>query len=258
MAIMIVGVALIALGFIGTILGNLIKAAVSRQRERLADASGVQFTRNPSGLAGALKRIGALEFGSRLQSPNAVEASHLYFAEGVWSGFARLWATHPPLPDRIRELAGTSGRASSAAKIRVYGAPQLRYASLARLADRCAVVFSAVAYAGNEEADAQRAFHAAANCVPELKIALQPREMSDLGALQQRSGTYSVLRRTLRGRVIQACAAAISADGRTTLQEAELLRGIADLLGCSMPPLLSGEVTRKNGEVTSTSQIGVA
>ena len=58
--------ALIALGFIGTLLGNLIKAAVSRQRERFPDASGVQFTRNPLGLAGALKRIGALEFGSKL------------------------------------------------------------------------------------------------------------------------------------------------------------------------------------------------
>ncbi len=104
LVMIIVGVALIALGFIGTLLGNLIKAAVSRQRERLADASGVQFTRNPMGLAGALKRIGALELGSRLQSPNAAEASHLYFAEGVWSGLARMWATHPPLDERIREL----------------------------------------------------------------------------------------------------------------------------------------------------------
>ena len=104
LALILVGVALIALGFIGTLLGNLIKAAVSRQRERLADASGVQFTRNPFGLAGALKRIGALEYGSKLRSPNASEASHLYFAEGVWSGFARLWATHPPLAERIREL----------------------------------------------------------------------------------------------------------------------------------------------------------
>ena len=80
--------------------GNLIKAAVSRQREFLADASAVQFTRNPEGIAGALKRIGAAVFGSKLVSPRAAEASHMYFAEGVSS----LFATHPPLAERIRRL----------------------------------------------------------------------------------------------------------------------------------------------------------
>ena len=104
MAIMLIGLALIVIGFIGTFLGNLIKAAISRQRERLADASGVQFTRNPAGLAGALKRIGALEMGSQLQAPNAAQASHIFFAEGVWKNMAGLWSSHPPLADRIREL----------------------------------------------------------------------------------------------------------------------------------------------------------
>ena len=80
--------------------GNLIKAAVSRQREFLADASAVQFTRNPEGIAGALKRIGAAVFGSKLISPRAAEASHMYFAEGV----ASLFATHPPLNIRIRGI----------------------------------------------------------------------------------------------------------------------------------------------------------
>jgi uncharacterized tellurite resistance protein B-like protein len=78
--------------------GNLIKAAVSRQREFLADASAVQFTRNPEGIAGALKRIGGAVFGSKLISPRAAEASHMYFAEGI----ASLFATHPPLDVRIR------------------------------------------------------------------------------------------------------------------------------------------------------------
>jgi hypothetical protein len=73
---------------------------VSRQREFLADASAVQFTRNPEGIAGALKRIGAAVFGSKLVSPRAAEASHMYFAQGI-SG---LFATHPPLEERIRRL----------------------------------------------------------------------------------------------------------------------------------------------------------
>lgn len=99
-----VGLALMLIGFLGTFFGNLIKAAVSRQREYLADASAVQFTRNPAGIAGALKRIGAYVSGSRLKSLNAAELSHMYFSQGVWEGFTGLMATHPPLEKRIRQL----------------------------------------------------------------------------------------------------------------------------------------------------------
>ncbi len=95
-----IGLALMVIGFLGLLFGNLIKAAVSRQREFLADASAVQFTRNPEGIAGALKRIGAAVFGSKLISPRAAEASHMYFAEGISS----LFATHPPLDVRIRRI----------------------------------------------------------------------------------------------------------------------------------------------------------
>lgn len=102
--IFVVGIALIVLGAIGTLIGGLIKAAVSRQREYLADASAVQFTRNPIGLAGALKRIGAAISGSQLRAPNAAEASHMYFSQGVWEGFTGLMATHPPLRKRILAL----------------------------------------------------------------------------------------------------------------------------------------------------------
>jgi Zn-dependent protease with chaperone function len=98
------GLALMLLGLLGTILGNLIKAAVSRQREYLADASAVQFTRNPEGIAGALKRIGGSVVGSRLASANAAELSHMYFSKGVFEGFTGLLATHPPLEKRIRAL----------------------------------------------------------------------------------------------------------------------------------------------------------
>ncbi|HEY3395714.1 MAG TPA: M48 family metallopeptidase [Lacipirellulaceae bacterium] len=98
--LLLIGLAFMVLGFLGVFFGNLIKAAISRQREFLADASAVQFTRNPEGIAGALKRIGAAAFGSKLVSPTAAEASHMYFA----SGLSSLFATHPPLEERIRRL----------------------------------------------------------------------------------------------------------------------------------------------------------
>jgi Zn-dependent protease with chaperone function len=102
----LLGLALIIIGWIGVLFGRLIQAAVSRQREFLADASAVQFTRNPGGLAGALKKIGGLGEGSKLQSPRAEEASHLFFANGLKSSFFG-FATHPPLAERIRALDPT-------------------------------------------------------------------------------------------------------------------------------------------------------
>ena len=98
--LLVIGLAFMVIGFLGLFLGNLIKAAASRQREYLADASAVQFTRNPEGIAGALKRIGAAVFGSKLATPRAAEASHMYFAEGISS----LFASHPPLTDRIARI----------------------------------------------------------------------------------------------------------------------------------------------------------
>jgi Zn-dependent protease with chaperone function len=98
--LLLLGLVFIVVGFVGLFFGNLIKAAVSRQREYLADASAVQFTRNPDGIAGALKRIGSAIFGSMITNPRAAEASHMYFAEGLNSMFA----THPPLDDRIRRI----------------------------------------------------------------------------------------------------------------------------------------------------------
>ena len=97
----LVGLALIVVGWAGAFFGRLIQAAVSRQRELLADAAAVQFTRNPAGLGGALKKIGGLGYGSRIESPHAEEASHLFFANGVGNS---LFSTHPPLTGRIRAL----------------------------------------------------------------------------------------------------------------------------------------------------------
>jgi Zn-dependent protease with chaperone function/uncharacterized tellurite resistance protein B-like protein len=103
-AMIATGIALIIIGAIGSFIGGLIKAAVSRQREYLADASAVQFTRNPSGIADALKRIGGLTEHGRLEHPNAGIASHMYFAQGIYEGFTGLLATHPPLEKRIRAI----------------------------------------------------------------------------------------------------------------------------------------------------------
>lgn len=102
--ILALAIGLMVIGFAGTFFGGLIKAVVSRQREYLADASAVQFTRNPDGIAGALKRIGGLKFGSKIESPGAPEASHAFFAQGV-SGFMQaMAATHPPLAKRILRI----------------------------------------------------------------------------------------------------------------------------------------------------------
>lgn len=105
--LLVSGLVLVVLGAIGSFLGGLIKASVSRQREYLADASAVQFTRNPSGLAGALKRIGGLSRHGLLRHPNAAVASHMYFAQGVYEGLTGLLATHPPLEKRIRSIEPT-------------------------------------------------------------------------------------------------------------------------------------------------------
>ncbi|HZO86516.1 MAG TPA: M48 family metallopeptidase [Verrucomicrobiae bacterium] len=103
----LVGVALFIIGSSGFFFGRIIRSAVSRQREYLADSAAVQFTRNPLGLAGALKKIGGLANGSVMLSGRAEEASHFFFANGVsglWSG---LMSTHPPLEKRIRLLDGS-------------------------------------------------------------------------------------------------------------------------------------------------------
>lgn len=98
------GIGLMVIGFAGTFFGGLIKAAVSRQREYLADASAVQFTRNPDGIAGALKRIGGLEYGSKVENPGAPEISHAFFAQSAAGFMQSLSATHPPLAKRILRI----------------------------------------------------------------------------------------------------------------------------------------------------------
>ncbi|HMM68066.1 MAG TPA: M48 family metallopeptidase [Dokdonella sp.] len=100
--IVVFGIALLVVGYIGVFFARIIKASVSRQREFLADASAVQFTRQTDGIAGALKKIGGLSEGSKLTSHDGEEVAHMLFGDGV--GYSALFATHPPLVERIRRL----------------------------------------------------------------------------------------------------------------------------------------------------------
>ncbi len=98
----VLGFGLMAMGGLGLLCGRLIKARLSRQREYLADASAVQFTRQTAGIAGALKKIAGIDAGSTLQAGKGEQVSHMLFGDGV--GYSRLFATHPPLFERIRRI----------------------------------------------------------------------------------------------------------------------------------------------------------
>lgn len=418
-AIIAVAVVLIVLGYIGTFFGGLIKAAVSRQREYLADASAVQFTRNPGGIAGALKRIAASVRGSRLKAPAAAEASHMFFAQGVWEGFSSLMATHPPLDKRIRavepnwdgtlpkvkqspkaagaaspaaaafagaatpsysasdevspalvdraienvgapadahrqyarQLIGSIPAEVTAAARETYGAraviycllldkqkavrdhqlealrtaadpgvlqaaaklhphiskldaryrlplvdmslgalrsmsekqfqqfiqvvhaltaadeqldlfewtlgrvierhlePEfrgqrnwlVRYYAINRLGETLSKLLATIAHVGHAPAEAEAAFQTAVSHLPEVKLEFQPRSAGGLGQLKDVLATLSTVTAKHRGRIVDACAAVICADGEVKIAEAELLRGISDLLDCPMPPIVAGE-----------------
>jgi Zn-dependent protease with chaperone function len=120
LALLIFGVLLLVIGYVGVFVGKIIKSAVSRQREFLADAAAVEFTRQPSGLVGALKKIGGGSYGSRIRSPRAEEASHIFFANGLWGSISGLTATHPSTLERIRRMEpgfdGDFGRYAAAAR----------------------------------------------------------------------------------------------------------------------------------------------
>jgi Zn-dependent protease with chaperone function len=98
------GIALMIVGYVGYFFGRIIQAAVSRQREFLADASAVQFTRNPIGLTGALKKIGGYALGSKMESSRSAAIGHFFFAQAFRAGLTGLWSTHPPLEQRIRAI----------------------------------------------------------------------------------------------------------------------------------------------------------
>ncbi|HFD88096.1 MAG TPA: peptidase M48, partial [Gammaproteobacteria bacterium] len=97
---MIIALAIMVIGYMGLFMARWIKASVSRRREFLADASAVQFTRNPQGIAGALKRI-AVDSQGGLLDVDTEEVNHMMFEEGA---VTRLFSSHPPLLERIRRI----------------------------------------------------------------------------------------------------------------------------------------------------------
>jgi uncharacterized tellurite resistance protein B-like protein len=130
---------LLIIGYAGTFFGQLIKAAVSRQREFLADASAVKFTRNPDGIAGALKKLGGYVGGSQMDAAHASEFSHMFFGEGTSSLFNAL-ATHPPLAERIKRIDPRWD--GSFSQIKVYEEGENSYIEEGRLSDYSPIEFT--------------------------------------------------------------------------------------------------------------------
>jgi Zn-dependent protease with chaperone function len=173
----LVALALMVLGYIGVFFGRLIKAGVSRQREYLADASAVQFTRQTAGLAGALKKAAGLDAGTRLVNTNAEEVAHMLFGDGV--GYSALFATHPPLLSRIRRLDPAFSATQLGELSGRLNAPDYRpededslvksdFAPQAAVALSPAAVLTRVAAPDDEDYDAARALHGS---IPESWLA---------------------------------------------------------------------------------------
>ena len=102
-AVLAIGLGLYLIGLLGGLMAGLIKSAISKQKEYLADASAVQFTRNPEGIGDALKIIGGHSAGTYVETARAEEMSHLFFGQvrhRLWSAFA----THPPIEERIERI----------------------------------------------------------------------------------------------------------------------------------------------------------
>lgn len=104
LVIIILGVALVVIGYIGMLFARMIQSAVSRQREYLADAAAVQYTRNPEGIAGALMKISGTYIKPTINDPHAMEVGHMFFSNGFKTALDGLFATHPPIKKRIEAI----------------------------------------------------------------------------------------------------------------------------------------------------------
>ncbi len=103
--VFVLGALISIVGFGGFFCGRLIKAAISRQREFLADASSVQFTRNPQGIGGALLKIRETARGSSVLSHHAEDVSHMFFSDAIGGAWLNMLDTHPPLDERIKAIS---------------------------------------------------------------------------------------------------------------------------------------------------------
>ncbi|MBH06415.1 MAG: hypothetical protein CMJ20_08850 [Phycisphaeraceae bacterium] len=131
-----IGLGLMVVGSLGVFFGKLIKANISRQREFLADASAVQFTRDSNGIGGALKKIGGYTFSTTITNPRAEEMSHMFFGPGLKSMLGSITATHPPLLQRIERIDpgwdGTYPKVKTPKTFDPTSAPKSRSASKSR------------------------------------------------------------------------------------------------------------------------------
>ncbi len=162
------GLGLFVIGYIGLFFGRLIKAAVSRQREFLADASSVQFTRNPRGIAGALWKIKTHVKGALLGNARAEETSHMCFGQNMKVSFSSLLATHPPIDERIRRVDPHFGvklkvaalaKEQAAAPGMAVGEATLGFAPPASVASGAEQLASSVGNPTPEHVDYAAAFH---------------------------------------------------------------------------------------------------
>lgn len=416
----VVGVVLRIVGSIGVVLASSIKAAISRQREFLADAASVQFTRNPEALVSALQKIGNMKNGSVVNHREASQVSHVFFSQGIARGFDALFAMHPPLSERIQrldptyatfehisestqrqELTHLSGNEHSFAasetptpeslvqhpgthhsehvhymhdllahipetihhavhepfgaraivytlllspnphiravqhnRLATYAdkevyqetctlesdmlklhpgmrlslidlsiptltqlspqqyttfqanilaimpqhdhealfgwvlrrvllrhltphfsiveSPSTKYHAISPLAHHCGYLLSALAQQGKgNEQNTRQAFHAGRRALRIRKLVLTPASLCTFASLDLTLHTLNEATPQLKRRVIKACAACVLADQRITVEEAELLRAIADSLGCPMPPLLMAQLENTQKDTIS-------
>ncbi len=195
LAVIALGLLLFMVGTIGLVFGDLIKRAVSRQREFLADASAVQFTRNPAGIAGALKMIGGYKRGSRIDHPGTSEASHFFFGSAKKRGATSWWASHPPLVERIRRIepkfSGAFEHIDSATRLQASAneAATMGFAEETRPTP-AATAFKAsdvLAHIGNPSLEHLKQARAIAAAIPErLQIVVQ-------NAYMARAAVYALL-----------------------------------------------------------------
>jgi len=187
------GATLWLVGWIGAALASLIRAAVSRQREFLADAASAQFTRNPAGLASALRKIATASLHGRIATPAAPEAAHLFFADALGVSLDRLMATHPPIEERIRRLDPSAAWSLTP--------PPLRTATPAaptrdRAEEEATVSALHVAAAGPARANSQTAVAAVGTVTPEglgwVRALLKGIPASLLEAMREPAGARAV------------------------------------------------------------------
>ncbi len=116
--ITVAGFILSFIGWHGAVFGRVIKAAVSQQREHLADAAAVQFTRYPEGLVGAFEKVHKWPEGGKVVCPHAEEASHMFFTDALQGDeFFLFLSTHPPIEERINRVRNMMGHSPSKAEI---------------------------------------------------------------------------------------------------------------------------------------------